>query len=262
MSSLQLSKELIDYFKISEYKQATTNGGQKTVFMVVIAGIKYALKIIHIADDRFEREVKICEQFIHSTGIPSIIRIEKYLNDTIILEEYIEGKDLSELYTAYKGNDIKVRELIFEIGNILRPVWNASYVHRDLKPQNIRIQNSGKPVVLDFGIARALNEDSLTATGGQPLSWLFASPEQYLGAKKLISYRTDFFCLGIVAYYLFTNELPFGNNKDLISKTFSTTLAKVNSGNQSIDNFCNAVFHLNPSDRPRKIETFLNLVKI
>lgn len=262
MSSIQLSKGLIDHFEITDYKQATTNGGQKTVFMVVIGGVKYALKIIHFADDRFEREVKICEQFAESSGIPSILRIEKYLNDTIILEEYIEGKDLSELHTEYRNNDLKVMELVFNIGSILRPVWDAKYVHRDLKPQNIRIRSSGEPIVLDFGIARALDDESLTATGTQPLSWLFASPEQYAGDKKMISYKTDFFCLGIVAYFLYTNELPFGNNKDIISNAFSSTLSKVNSGNHYIDNFCNSVFYLNPSDRPRKIETFLNLVKI
>ncbi|PWK72522.1 serine/threonine-protein kinase [Mucilaginibacter oryzae] len=262
MTSIALSQGLIDHFKISEYEQATTPSGQKTVFIVKIEGVKYALKIIHIADERFEREVKICQQYNHITGIPSILKVEKYLNDTIILEEYIEGNDLSDILDQYKGDHKKVIDLIFKIGTILKPVWYDKYVHRDLKPQNIRIRANGDPVVLDFGIARALDEESITATGGQPLSWYYASPEQYAGQKNLISYKTDFFCLGIVAYFLYTNRLPFGNTKDLIAQTFTKTIIHIDSGNKYINEFCNGVFYTSPSDRPRKIETFLKLAQI
>jgi serine/threonine-protein kinase len=261
MSSIYLSEGLLNYFGISDYITAKP-GGQKTVFIVTIEGLKYALKIINTADDRFKREVRICEQFTENHGIPSIVRIEIYEKDTIILEEYIEGSDLNEIISEYKNKEEKVCQLIHSIGQILSPVWEARYVHRDLKPQNIRIQKSGDPVVLDFGIARALDEESITVSGGQPLSWLFASPEQYAGKKELISYRTDFFCLGIIAFHLFTNTLPFGNNKAEISATFQKGSLSVSTGNTTIDNFCNAVFKKNPSERPRKISSFLKLIEL
>ena len=262
MTSIALTPGLLAHFNISNYRQATSPGGQKTVFIVDIENIQYALKVIHVADERFEREVKICQQYNHLKGVPSILRVEKYLSDTIILEEYIEGNDLSEIFSQYKGNDKKILDLIYKVGNILKPIWDDRYVHRDLKPQNIRIRKNGDPVVLDFGIARALDEESITASGSQPLSWLYASPEQYAGKKDLISYRTDFFCLGIIAYYLYTNKLPFGNTKDLISTTFSNPPFIINSGSKSINAFCNAVFPYSPADRPRKIETFLKLTQV
>jgi len=261
MASIKLSDGLIKHFNISNYTQSKP-GGQKTVFIVTIEEQKYALKIINIADDRFDREVKICKQFNSNNGIPTIIGIEKYGKDTIILEEYISGEDLSDLILEYNGNEHKVCKLIFSIGTILKPVWESKYVHRDLKPQNIRIRKNGEPVVLDFGIARALEEDTITASGGQPLSWLFASPEQYAGKKQLISYRTDFFCLGIVAYHLYTNSLPFGNNRDEINKSFQGNKLIVNTGSEFIDTLCNNVFKMNPSERPRRIETFLKLNKV
>lgn len=85
MASINLSKEFLAHFKISKYIQAKS-GAQKTVFIVTIDDVKYALKIINIADDRFEREVKICQKFNANPGIPSILRIEKFEKDTIILE--------------------------------------------------------------------------------------------------------------------------------------------------------------------------------
>ncbi|WP_170827333.1 serine/threonine protein kinase, partial [Arcticibacter eurypsychrophilus] len=199
MKSIALSNEFLKEFKIKHYQQAALSG-QKTVFIVDIDDSNYALKIIHIADERFDREIEICQKFNHIEGIPSIISVKKFNGDTIILEEFIEGNDLSELLDLYIGQEEKVLKLIYEVAIILKPVWESRYVHRDLKPQNIRIRSTGAPVVLDFGIARALGVETITAAGSQPLSFYYASPEQYEGIKQLVSYRTDFFCLAILAY--------------------------------------------------------------
>jgi serine/threonine-protein kinase len=259
MPSISLHQGLIDHFNITAYS-TPKRGGQKIVFIVTIGGKKFALKIINTADERFEREIRICEQFNTNNGIPKIIRVEKYGSDTVILEEYIEGNDLCDVCSQYRNNEPKTIKLIYDIGIILKPVWNARYVHRDLKPQNIRIRPNGDPVVLDFGIARALDEETITVTGSQPLSVFFASPEQYTAQKKLISYRTDFFCLGIIAYYLYTAVLPFGRSKEEIYDTFQKNDFPVTMTSKVLNIFCNSVFKKNPSERPGRIEAFLNLL--
>lgn len=260
MASLALTQDLIKHFRISNYS-APKRGGQKTVFIVTIDGIEYALKIINTVDERFEREVRICGKYSQNDGIPNIIRIEKFEKETIILEEYIDGDDLCDIHHLFVGNEEKICDLLHKVAIILQPVWNDNYVHRDLKPQNIRIRKNGNPVVLDFGIARALDEESITATGGQPLSWLFASPEQYAGQKSLISYRTDFFCLGIIAFHLFTNKLPFGADRGEIYAAFQKKDLSISISSKILNEFCNAVFKKNPSERPRKIESFLKLLE-
>ncbi len=261
MSSIVLSPDLIKHFHISDYSPAR-KGGQKTVFIVTIDSIKYALKVINVADERFEREVRICEQYSTQRGIPRIIHIEKFGADTIILEEYIDGNDLCDIRNQYANDERNICVLLYKVGEILKPIWVDGYVHRDIKPENIRIRKDATPVVLDFGIARALNEESITPTGFQPASWLFASPEQYAGKKHLISLRTDFFCMGIVAYFLYTQQLPFGRTKDEINATFKKGNITVTSSSDKINKFCNSVFKIDPSERPRKIETFLNLLKL
>ena len=259
MPSIILSQEFLRHFKITSYSLAN-RGGQKTVFIVTIDGITYALKIINFVDARLTREIDICNKYSTNNGIPKVIRVDNYDKETIILEEYIDGDDLSDIYQNYRGDEKKICDLLIKIGKILTPVWKDNYVHRDLKPQNIRIRNNGDPVVLDFGIARALNEDSITATGTQPLSYFFASPEQYAGNKRLISYRTDFFCLGIIAFYLYNNSLPFGTNPAEIDDAFQNDRLQINFGSPILMTFCSAVFKLNPSERPRFPETFLKLL--
>lgn len=262
MASITLTPELIEHFNISDYS-LPKRGGQKTVFIVTIDKIKYALKIINTVDERFEREVRICQKYELNDGIPNIIRIEKFDKDTIIIEEYIEGNDLNDIISQYVGNENKVLKLLLDVATTLKPIWEDQYVHRDLKPQNIRIKKNGKPVVLDFGIARALEEESITATGGgQPYSWPFASPEQYDGKKDLISYRTDFFCLGIIGFFMYTNSLPFGNNRGEINDAFIKSDLSISVSSKTLTDFCNLVFKKNPSERPRKIETIINALTI
>lgn len=257
MGALDLSQKLIKHFKITDFSEPKS-GGQKTVYIVKIDGKDYALKIIKVEDERFEREVKICEEFKDVEGIPKIVKIEKFEGDTIILEEYIEGEDLKDVLINYKDDEGKITKLIIDIAEILRPVWAANYVHRDLKLENIRISPDGKPFVLDFGIARALDEATITAGAMQPHSWPFASPEQHDGKKELITYRTDFFSLGGIASFLYTGKLPFGTTKDQVAQNLlSGKEVEFNTGNEKLDKFCSSACRIKVSARPRTVDLFL-----
>ncbi|MDD2513025.1 MAG: hypothetical protein PHS71_07235 [Proteiniphilum sp.] len=64
---------------------------------------------------------------------------------------------------------------------------NGSYEQVNLWPNNIIIQENGHPIVLDFGIARDLDDETITPTGFQPFTWNFGSPEQYFFKRELIS---------------------------------------------------------------------------
>lgn len=261
MNHFSLSQKIINHFRI-EHQTHVGGGGQKIVFKVTINKIEYALKRIHNADDRFLREIQISKEFETLPGLPTIIKTEVIDGRTVILEEYIEGIDLSDKLDEYVGQEIKVCELIYQIAEILEPIWKNKYVHRDLKPQNIRIKPDNRPVILDFGIARAIDDDSITTTGNQPLSPKYASPEQYSGKKELISYRTDFFCLGIIAYHLYTGHLPFGQNMNEIQKSFENNKNNFKTTSDRISNFCENVLALAPSERPGKIEQFKQLLEL
>jgi len=258
-----LNKDFIKAFKIAQFFKPEKRGGQKAVHFVEVEGKRYAMKLLLASgiDDRTKRELNIYEKFKGLDGVPTVFKIETYEGELVVFEEYVEGDTLLDIVTTYQGNHAKVSGLIKSLCDIMKPIWDGGYIHRDIKPANIIIRTDGKPVLLDFGIARDLLDASITATGLQPLSWQFGSPEQYAGRKAQISYRTDYFSLGAMAYVLYHQALPFGKSKDEID-------AKFNSGNEvfviadtcPLKKFFIESMKFSPAERPRLLEDLLKLL--
>jgi serine/threonine-protein kinase len=263
MSSRSFNKEFLDCYGIENFFRASEFGGQKAVHFVERNGERQVMKIIHgLKDERFNREMKIYEKYKQLDGIPNVFETSEYHGETIIFEEFIDGITLQNITAKYSGDTSEVRQLVGGLFRILTPVWTDQYVHRDLKPLNIIIRPDGSPVILDFGIARDLGDTSITGTGGmQPGTWKWAAPEQYFNQKVMISYRTDFFSIGVIAYFLFHQRLPFGNSADEINKRFLEGDERL-----VIDEKCGLKFFLmesmkfRPGHRPRRIEDLANLI--
>lgn len=116
-----------------------------------------------------------------------------------IIEEYIEGDTLRLKMDNYQDwNSIK--SWLNSMIDGLQIVWNMNIVHCDLKPENIIIKTDGSPCIIDFGIARFLDLESITNTLNLrgPNTPLYASPEQLKNEKHIIDMRTDFYALGII----------------------------------------------------------------
>lgn len=126
------------------------------------------------------------------------------------VEEYIDGDTLQNKRNDYTDWS-SIRGLLLQLIEGLELVWKMNIVHRDLKPANIIIRPDGSPCIIDFGIARFLDMESLTNTlsPSGPRTPLYASPEQMRNDKHLIDMRTDFFALGIVALELYLGVHPF-----------------------------------------------------
>ncbi len=143
--------------------------------------------------------------------------------------EYIEG----EAITAYCDRlclDVRSRSKLFL--EVLRAVQYAHanlIVHRDLKPSNILVTGNGEIRLLDFGIAKLLEEGEaqeteITRFGGRALTPDFASPEQLAGG--LITTATDVYSLGILFYELLTGDRPYKLRRDLpggMAESLATT---------------------------------------
>ena len=149
------------------------------------------------------------------------------------VEEYIEGATLQDKRNDYTDWS-SISGLLLKLVEGMELVWKMNIVHRDLKPANIIIRPDGSPCIIDFGIARFLDMESLTNTLSPtgPRTPLYASPEQMRNDKHLIDMRTDFFALGIVAMELYLGVHPF--DPSIVQNSGLTVIDNLRDGKYAI----------------------------
>ncbi len=130
-----------------------------------------------------------------------------------IVFEYVEGETLKE--RIRRVGRLPIAEAVayaIEIARALGAAHARHIVHRDVKPQNVLIDEEGSAKVTDFGIARTLDEEGLTADGRVLGTTDYVSPEQALGQP--VTGQSDLYSLGVVLYEMLTGEVPFkGENQ-------------------------------------------------
>ncbi len=122
--------------------------------------------------------------------------------------EYVEGIDIDE-YAMSLSIDARLM-LFVEVCASVAYAHQRLIVHRDIKPQNILVDRSGHPRLLDFGVASVLDDidDGIhTQSSGTPLTLQYASPEQVSGA--LVTVASDIYQLGLLLYKLLTGTVPY-----------------------------------------------------
>jgi tRNA A-37 threonylcarbamoyl transferase component Bud32/tetratricopeptide (TPR) repeat protein len=174
-----------------------------------------ALKLLRTgarSDDllrRFARERRILAALAH----PGIARfIDGGVGDDgqpWYAMEYVDGVPLTDHAAAHALGPRDCVALVAQVADAVAYAQNHLVVHRDLKPSNVLVDRAGRPCLLDFGIAKILDDTrdaEQTATGVHALSPAYAAPEQILGTP--ISAATDVYALGVVLFELLTGELP------------------------------------------------------
>ncbi len=170
---------------------------------------------------RFVRERRILAQLEH----PGIARlIDGGMSDDgqpYLVMEFVDGQELIVAANA-RALDLDARLRLFaQICDAVAYAHRRLIVHRDLKPANVLLTADHQPKLLDFGIAKLLDEvddEHLTGTGMRVLTPGYAAPEQILGQP--ISTATDVYALGVILYELMTGLLPHQRRgKDLQSVT-------------------------------------------
>jgi serine/threonine protein kinase len=201
-------------------------GSAGTVYKAIqeLIGREVAIKVLHdylVSDQefikRFTQEAKASSRLSH----PNIITIYDFGvipqgGRPYIAMDLLKGTPLSD-YIADK-NHIPAEDalpLFKQVCSALAEAHRQGVVHRDIKPENIvLVERSGQklfPIVVDFGIARLVQEESdvarITRTGTVCGSPTYMSPEQCMSSK--VDHRSDIYSLGIVIYETLTGEVPF-----------------------------------------------------
>ncbi|WP_030785601.1 protein kinase domain-containing protein [Streptomyces sp. NRRL S-920] len=191
------------------------SGGMGTVFLARTAsGRPVAIKLIHqqFAGDeefriRFRQEVAAARR-VSGAFTAAVIDADPEAAHPWMATTYIEGHTLAQRI-AEQGpiGGAELRTLAIGLTEALRDIHRAGVVHRDLKPSNVVLSPEG-PRVIDFGISRAADQQTLTMTGRVIGTPPFMSPEQ-LQAPRGVGPRSDVFSLGTLLVYAATGQGPF-----------------------------------------------------
>ncbi len=198
------------------------SGGMGKVYRVEDTKIKeeVALKILRpefILDkrnvERFSNELKMARRISHK----NVCRMYHFGEEQglyFITMEYVEGEDLKR--TMRRVGPLGGGKAVFIAKQVccgLEEAHGLGVIHRDLKPQNIMIDKEGNVRIMDFGIAKFLKSEGITASGAMIGTPEYMSPEQVQGED--VDPRSDIYSLGIILYEMVTGRVPFEGDTTL-----------------------------------------------
>jgi serine/threonine protein kinase/Flp pilus assembly protein TadD len=176
----------------------------------------FALKILRETEvssaevlDRFKREAQ-AEARLRHPNIVSIHDAGQEAGVHYLAMDYIEGDPL----TTHLARAFKVRDMIARFEKVVRAVHHAheqGIIHRDLKPANIMIDLAGEPHIMDFGLAKFLDDPKrimLTKDGSFLGTPYYMAPEQIRGEAQVVGPRSDVYSLGVILYEILCGRTP------------------------------------------------------
>ena len=205
--------------KIPGYKiiKELGQGGMAKVYYAIDLKLerRVALKVIEISltqdntiAKRFIKEAKVAASLEHH-NIITIYDVDEVEGRFYYMSmEFMPGGTLKDKIKQGKISPDTALWIIKEISKALDYAHSKGFIHRDIKPENIMFREDGTPVLVDFGIAKAVGSNTkLTKTGMSIGTPHYMSPEQARG--KELDGRSDYYSLGVVLYEMLTGKVPY-----------------------------------------------------
>jgi len=208
-----VGKRLSGRYKVLEW---IGGGGMSNVYLahdmildrdVAIKVLRYSFSDEEELHRRFQREALSATSLTHP-NIVSIYDVGEDGDMHYLVMEYVEGKTLKQYIQEFAPlSPVKCVMIMEQLTSAIAHAHQNQIVHRDIKPQNILMDQDGNVKITDFGIAIALTATSFTQTNSVLGTVHYLSPEQARGGTA--TKKSDIYALGIVLYELLTGKLPF-----------------------------------------------------
>ena len=208
---------MVHHYRILEKIGA---GGMGEVYLAQDTKLdrQVALKFLpsHLSSDndlrsRFTREAQAVAK-IHHPNIITIYEVSEFNGRPFFAMQYIQGKTVHHYCHEEKLPLLKIIDLVSHIAKGLDKAHSAGIIHRDIKSNNIVLDDDFRPKILDFGLATMQGGEMLTKAGTTLGTLAYMSPEQARGEE--VDHRTDIFSLGVVLFELISGNSPFKGTND------------------------------------------------
>ncbi len=161
---------------------------------------------------RFQRERRILASLDHPNIAPLVDGGRDAQGAPFLATAYVDGERLDRWGDAGQATRRERVRLLRDVAAAVAHAHRKLVVHRDLKPANILVTADGVPKLLDFGIARLLDEDAITATGPSQMTLRYAAPEQVQGDAGS-GVGVDIYAFGVLLYEQLANRSPYGKTE-------------------------------------------------
>jgi len=202
------------------------------------------------------------EELNQRVGELHAMQIKPFL---LTVEEHIDHISWADCIENLK-NELTLVNFLTHLFQALALLWEAQIAHRDLKPDNILLRVDLNPVIIDLGIAKSFRPGTQEFTAFQtPCTPRYAAPEQLTNTKTDITYKTDQFAIGVIAYFILTGQFPYGDVCEIeaqVLENFSRgNISNIRDYNDSVNEqlvqFIEKLLQVHPYRRFRNVETIL-----
>jgi serine/threonine-protein kinase len=211
----------------------------------VESGQLVAVKLVHLASSgrsaaaRFRREWRLLARLRHPALVA--LRAAGTLEDgsAYLIMEYVDGKDIRKHCREERVPAHRRLDMLVAVAEALGVAHGHGIIHRDLKPANILVERGHRARLIDFGAARVLDGElhsrqEHTLTGQIVGTMSYLSPEQASGHSRRADHRSDLYQLGVVAYELLANRLPYDMEGQTSAEMLRSIIAEPARGIDSL----------------------------
>lgn len=209
--------------------------------------------------ERFAQEAKALARLDH----PNIVKVYDASADykcPYIAMDFVGGKTLGEILKTRSVSQDDAMTYFRQIAEALDYAHSMGFVHRDIKPSNIMIANSGKAMLIDFGVASWLGGD---AGEGQTLTGTtrYLSPEACKGG--MVTKSSDLWAFGVLIYRTLTGGLPFDgkSEREIINSITSSAPKEPKHSNPRVRTFLTSVLDKDPKKRPKTAGEMVDMLQ-
>ncbi len=198
------------------------------------------------AEDRFRREAEVLSGIDH----PGVVRVHEWgvlPEGPYLVMDLVEGRSLD-----HGPGEHPVLPLLLEVAGALEVIHAKGLVHRDVKPANLVVTPSGRPILLDFGLVLATERTALTRTGTVVGTLAFLAPELLLGERATPA--ADWYSWGATLFQLVERRLPFPDGDALVAAALAGRLPPLEASRirpgTPVDRLVRACLVADPGSRP------------